>query len=103
MEYRASLGFWSYRCYSFPGVIHHQVGRQYIQIIRCRRVPLIIEKVTQLLRMQWGGGRVNGEGFKKEKMLELGFEGYVEVSQVDSGGREFQAEGTACVKSVSEV
>lgn len=46
---------------------------------------------------------MNGEGFKKEKMLELGFEGYVEVSQVDSGGREFQAEGTACIKLVSEV
>lgn len=71
-------------------------------MMRCRRVPLIIEKVTKLLGMHWGGGRVNGEGFTKE-MLELGFEDYVEVYQVNSGGRGFQAEGTACVKSVSEV
>lgn len=46
---------------------------------------------------------MSGEGFTTEKMLELGFEGYVGVYQVDSGGREFQVESTACMKSVSEV
>lgn len=61
----------------------------YIQIIRCRRIPLIIEKVTKLLGMQAGGGRVDREGFTKEKILELGFKGYVKVYQLDSGGRKF--------------
>lgn len=68
-----------------------------------QKSPSNNRKVTKLLEMQAGGGRVNGEGFTKVKILELGFEGYVEVYRVDSGGREFQAEGTACVKSVSEV
>lgn len=47
--------------------------------------------------MQWDGGKVSKEGFTKEKMFELGFEGYVGVYQPDSGGREFQAEGTLCI------
>lgn len=44
--------------------------------------------------MPCGGGRVSGEGFTKEKVLEMGFAGYVGVYQVDSGGREFQVEST---------
>lgn len=48
--------------------------------------------------MLWGGGRISREGFTKEKMLQLGFEEYMGAYQVDLGGREFQAEGTACVK-----
>lgn len=46
---------------------------------------------------------MNGEGFTKEKMLELGFGEYGDVYQADSGGRELQAEGTACREPVSEI
>lgn len=90
------------RC-CFLGVVHDHVRRQDIQIVSCRRVHLIIEDMTDQLGMQWGGGRVSRDVFTKQKMFELVFDGYVGVYQVDSGGREFQAEGTACTKSVSEV
>lgn len=53
--------------------------------------------------MKWSGGRVSREVFTKQKMLEMGFKGYVGVFQADSDEREFQAEGTAYIKSVSEV
>ena len=52
--------------------------------------------------MKWRGGRVSREDFTKQKMLEMGFKGYVGVFRADSGGREFQAEGSY-IKSVSEV
>lgn len=86
------------RRYLFPVGAHYQVGRQDVQIIRCRKVHLIIEEVTDQLGMQWRGGRVSGEGFTKERMLELGIEGCVVVYQVVSGRRAFQTRGTACMK-----
>lgn len=45
--------------------------------------------------VEWGGGKQGR--FHKRENLELGVEEHVGVYQANSGRREFEAEGTACI------